>query len=443
MTASEESTRAERKLDWLCWVFGVLAVFWAYLVHQGIGPAPVTTDPAWYQPSGFMTRATWLSFAFESTGRLIAILTFPALALTIAVFLTGRSAVARGLGYSAMIACVLFAYYGDAASRVWEFFYWRTSAVLACMALTLGFSLAAPFLAESWLRRSWPLRIALFLPVFCVVVGFIRNATGTDPRLQFSLSPWPAVPVFGMEVGTLFVMLWLMGAAIGTGGIALSHRRPDRKIPLVIGGVMLGVTTPLLIVAAGSSMSLLPFRAGAETYIPIAVACALAIALASSVGVRGRPRKLDARALHMAAGAALIAVPLVTGEVWARWDYYVTREHQARSINDALAAYLEKEEIYPDEMIELVEANYLDEVPTPSIGFGFLYDGQFRYRSFGSSYILEFPAPRWVECAYTPPYEDDDYADEEEDAEDSGGASDGDESFDASWSCPSKPPELW
>jgi hypothetical protein len=94
-------------------------------------------------------------------------------------------------------------------------------------------------------------------------------------------------------------------------------------------------------------------------------------------------------------------------------------------------------------MIELVEANYLDAVPTPSIGFGFLYDGKFRYRSFGSSYILEFPAPRWVECAYTPPYEDDDYADEEEDAEDSGGASDGDESFGASWSCPSKPPELW
>jgi hypothetical protein len=48
-----------------------------------------------------------------------------------------------------------------------------------------------------------------------------------------------------------------------------------------------------------------------------------------------------------------------------------------------------------------------------------------------------------VECAYTPPYEDDDYEDEEEDAEDSGGASNGDESFDASWSCPSKPPELW
>jgi hypothetical protein len=252
--------------------------------------------------------------------------------------------------------------------------------------------------------------------------------------------------VFGIEVGCLFVMLWLMGAAMGTGGFALANRRPERKIPLILGGIVLGIATPLLFVAAGSAASLLPFRAGAETYVPIAVACGLAILLASTVGVRGKPEKLDARARHMAVGAALIAVPLVVGEVWARWDYYVTREHLAREINDALAAYMEKEEIYPDDTEQLVEAGYLDEFPKPSIGFGFLYDGKFSYRSFGSSYILEFPAPRWVECAYTPPYEDDEYEDEEDDDAVVGfetGTEDGDESFGESWSCPSKPPELW
>ena len=81
---------------------------------------------------------------------------------------------------------------------------------------------------------------------------------------------------------------------------------------------------------------------------------------------------------------------------------------------------------------------------------GFLYDGHFRYRSFGTSFILEFPAPRWVECAYTPPYEDDDedfFDDEAEDDEpdefDNLPGMSGDDSLDEAWSCPSKPPELW
>ena len=126
-------------------------------------------------------------------------------------------------------------------------------------------------------------------------------------------------------------------------------------------------------------------------------------------------------------------MPLLTSEVWARWDYYWTREHRAREIINAMEQYVEKEDLYPDELEDLVKAGYLDEIPEPAIGFGFLYDGHFRYRSFGSSFILEFPAPRWVECAYTPPYEDE----EEEGYEDEG------DSLGEAWSCPKKPPELW
>ena len=50
----------------------------------------------------------------------------------------------------------------------------------------------------------------------------------------------------------------------------------------------------------------------------------------------------------------------------------------------------------PDELEDLVKAGYLDEVPEPSIGFGFLYDGRFRYRSFGSSF-MPFETS-WIGC---------------------------------------------
>ena len=45
---------------------------------------------------------------------------------------------------------------------------------------------------------------------------------------------------------------------------------------------------------------------------------------------------------------------------------------------------------------------------------------------------MEFPAPRWVQCAYVPAAVYEEY--EEEEYEDDLGES---------WSCPSRPPELW
>ena len=142
------------------------------------------------------------------------------------------------------------------------------------------------------------------------------------------------------------------------------------------------------------------------------------------------------RASHLAAGAALVALPLRVGQAWARWDYHRTRDVQARRIIDAAERYLHREGVYPDELDELVTAGLLPAVPEPAIGFGFLDDAVFEYRGFGTSFILEFTAPRWVECAYTPPYRDD------EDGEPADPTGDGD-SLGEAWSCPSAPPELW
>jgi hypothetical protein len=279
----------------------------------------------------------------------------------------------------------------------------------------------------------------VFLPVCFGVLAFVRNATGTDPNLPFAISPWPAVPVFGIEVGGLFVMVCLLGAALGVGGIALARSRESSSAAAPIAGIILGIGVPVALLAAGSALSLLPFKAGAEILGFVAIACAIVIAFSSATGELS-PEAMRTRTRHLAVGAALIAVPLFSSEVWARWDYYWTREHHAREIINAMEQYLEKEDLYPDELEDLVKTGYLDEIPEPAIGFGFLYDGHFRYRSFGSSFILEFPAPRWVECAYTPPYDDEEEYEEEDEALAEDGEGDG---LGEAWSCPENPPELW
>ena len=64
---------------------------------------------------------------------------------------------------------------------------------------------------------------------------------------------------------------------------------------------------------------------------------------------------------------------------------------------------------------------------------------EFVYQNFGESYLLEFSAPRWIQCAYNPPYRED----EGEAAEEGAAAEPDDGMGRGEWSCPSKPPELW
>jgi hypothetical protein len=417
----------------LQWILVALLIDYTALVHWGIGPPPGGLASNWWEPRAFLITWSPLSPLLQSPARAMVGLGLPAVLLAAGVFLAGRSSVARALALSAVYATVLFVFYGIQAPGAWEFFHWRGSAVMAVLSLCLGFSTAAPFLAKSWLRFGWAVRLLLYLPVALGVITFLRNATGTDQKLRYAISPWPAVPVFGMEVGSLFVFTGLLGVALAIAGIA---RARAGRIPPVAGAlaVPVGLAVPVCILALGSAFSLLPFRLGLRVAIAVATVCALSMAFAAIV----RPRDAEAlrnRARGLAVGALLIGIPLLAGQAWARWDYYVTREHRARELIDALQAYYAQEELYPDELGELVPA-FLGEIPEPSIGFDFLYDGRFRYRSFGTNFLLEFPAPRWVECAYSPPYEDED---EEGDDPDDGAAEDRGES----WSCPSRPPELW
>ena len=420
------------------WGAVVAALGYAVLVHYGVGPSNQGKAWHWYTPRTFLLDIELLYPVFESLGRALVGTAIPAAALAACAIALCRSAIGRALALTSLCAVLLFTFYGVQASFVWDFFYWRASAVLSLTAGVVGFSLAAPWLARSWLRLSWPLRLLVYLPVVFAVFALVRNATGTDESLQFSISPWPAVPVFGIEVGALFIAAWLGGTGVGLHAIARGRAGDGRRAwaPL-LAGLLLALALPVLLLWIGSQLGLFPFRAGARTFLGASLVTALSIAIAR---LRGGGDRLRERARYILVGAALIGIPLVGSEAVARYDYWVTREVRARAIIDALSAYFRRETVYPDSLEELVTTRDIDLIREPSIGFGFLYDAKFRYQNFGTSFILEFAAPRWVECAYTPPFSDE----EEEEGATADGEGEGEgDSLGESWSCPSKPPELW
>lgn len=430
MNPPPQTSSPTSRLELLGWLFAILSVVYAYTVHQGIGPPPVHGELAWYDPRGFLHELDSFAWAFTTPSRVMALLMLPAGALVILVFISSRSALARTLSLACLIAVFLFGFYGTVGKRVWEFFFWRGSAVLTLTALIVSCALTAPLLARSWSRLGWTLRALTYLPICFAAIALLRNATGTDERLFFSLSPWPVVAIFGLEVGSLFVMVWLAGTALGAASLA--RHAHDRRTAFV--GLACSVAVPVGLIALGAGFHLLPFQPGMGTFAGVALATALGIAWVSARN-RLHADTLRDQARYFALGAALIAVPLVTGELWARIDYHWTRDVQAAAINEAMERYYAREDLYPDTLEELVSAGDMNSIPTPAIGFAFLYDGTFRYTSFGTSYLLAFTAPRWVECHYNSPFHGD-LEEEELDPEDAA-------ALEAVWSCPSTPPELW
>lgn len=413
---------------------------WAALLHHGLGPRP-DLGLEWHSPRGFLTRAllasSWESLVATRWKGFLAFWT-PALLLAIACWVTTRSALVRTLAVSAAIAAAIFVFYalGEGFPRVaWTFFGWRASGTMLALAVTAGCVLLAPWLAASWLELGWPLRVLTFAPIAFAVIAIERGITGTDPALPFAISPWPVVPVFGLEVvGTIFASL-LAGVALGLAGLALRARG---RTPIGLLLVVAGLALPAGWLALGSQ-GFLPFRAAARGFTIATLACGLVLA-AAALPARDALR-LRRRARVVGTAALLLGLPLLLGQAWARLDYSRNRDVYAQRIVDGLAGYYAREQLYPDTLTELVDSGDLAAIPEPRVGFAWFDDGTgFTYQAFGTSYLLEFPAPRWVQCTYNPPY--DDFEDDE--GEDFGeDGADADEDLGGTWSCPSKPPELW
>ncbi len=424
-------------LTWAGWILTALLLAYAALLHKGIGPIPSSLESNWYNPSTFLLNAlltTGPGAVMENVGSAIALLVLPALGTAVAVFFTTGSAVARMLATSSVIAVAVFVYYGVEAPGVWSFFHWRWSVCVVLFSLCLGAALTAPLLAESWRHRGWPLRILIYLPLFAAAVVFERNVTGTDDALVFAISPWPVVQVFGLEVFASTVALLLVGVAIGlwieSGG---RERTRGDQIALSIVAAVVAAAIPTLAFWLGSQQGLLPFGASPVLLAATAAIAVAALTIAAKLGVDRLSRQLADRARIWALGGLLLGMPLLVGQSLTRLDYATTRDTRAAQVIDALQNHFEEESIYPDSLEELVESGGLTEIPRPRIGFDLRSRQDFLYQSFGTSFILEFSAPRWIQCAYNPPYQYEEGEEEEEDLEDLGGA----------WSCPSKPPELW
>ncbi len=423
-------------LAWTGWILTALLLAYAALLHKGIGPIPGNLESNWYNPNTFLLTALLASgrgAVMESVGSAIALLVLPALTTAVVVFFTTRSAVARMLSTASVIAVAIFVYYGVEAPGVWSFFHWRWSACVVLLALCLGAALTAPLLAESWKRRGWPLRLLLYLPLFAATVVFERNVTGTDDTLLFAISPWPVVQIFGFEVFASAIALLLIGVGIGLWLVRRGLKRtPGDLIALSIVAAVLTAAIPTGALWLGSQQGLTPFRAGPGLLAFTTVLALVMLVLAATLGGGGSGR-LSHRAQIWALGGLLLGLPLLVGQSLTRLDYTTTRDSRAQQVIDALQRHFEKESLYPEELTELVDAGELEEVPQPRIGFALFSQQDFIYQNFGTGYLLEFSAPRWIQCAYNPPYADEYEEEEDEELEDIGG----------SWSCPSKPPELW
>ncbi len=411
-----------------------VSVAWAWLMHQGLGPDLAGSEFSLVRPSGFLIGTAASLPIGEGPIGALAIGAIPALVLAVAVFATTRSGLARALSVICVIAAASFSYYGVLASGVWDFFKEHWSGTMVTFSIVVGGALSAVLLARSWRNAHPVVQVAWYLPLFIALVVFERNVTGTNPTMAFAISPWPATQVFGMETIATCIAFVILGVGAGLWTFARLMERLGSAGSLAVGAVV-GVLGAPLVLYLGSLIQLPPIRAG-QLLVPIAIACAVTLVAAGATLV-GQPARLAQRARLFVAGGVLLLLPLFVGQALTRWDYVTTRDGRAQIVIDALHTYFEENDGYPETLEDLVETGALEELPEPRIGFSAIptQDG-FVYQNFGNSYLLEFWAPRWIQCAYNPPYQFDDEEERQEAieaGEDVGGA----------WSCPSNPPELW
>ena len=411
--------------------FLLLAAALVYLttIHHGIAPGR-SPQIHWWEPTSFLFEYDLIVELAIRPALGIAVFTAPAALLALGVVLTTRSSWARGLALAAVASTALFAFYAFVGRGVWQFFSWRGTLVLLAIGAAVGFAVAAPWLTESWLRqRAW-MKAVLYLPILVGLIAVMRHITGTDETMPFNLSPWPAFSVLGLDLAAYSIAGIQLGLASGLAAAALVARSRRAAWLLAIAAPCLPVLWFLLRHS----------HPGTPFLLALAAATALlALASARRSLRRGGEEPLR-RAFLLSAGAALVVLPVIAGQSLATGDYSVSRFVRAQQLIDALADYYQREYTYPDALEELVELGAIDGLSHPRIGFdtpyelGWLDPARFSYQNLGSSYVLEFEATEWVQCAYNPPWSDEqeNYEEDEEVLE-----------VEEAWSCPDSRPDLW
>ena len=188
---------------------------------------------------------------------------------------------------------------------------------------------ASPWLAASWLRLNWLWRSVLYLPILFLVVALFRHTTGWDPSLMANFSPWPALPVVGLDIGAYTVVGFLLGTALATCGMALrevgSSRNANepgtgaRLVELGWFAMLAGLLTPL-----GWFWLSMPIP-GAPAAIGMIVVQAIVIVFSRIVRSGDRATALLQRAGNIAVGALLVFLPIFLGRGLMEADYNASR----------------------------------------------------------------------------------------------------------------------
>ncbi len=402
---------------WLGWPGTLLSLAYVFTCYRGLA---TPEGDAWWQPAGFLHRSRWLGELNVDpfTGAdVVAVALVPAL-LCACVFIGTRSVLARTLAIAAIICSALLSFYGLHAYNLWDLFGWRGTLTLLATGLVIAISLAAPLLADSALRAPTALRIGLLTSLALAAIVTMRHATGSDPQLRFNLSPWPAIPIFGLDI----VGYTLAGAYLAL-ALALAGGRAHAALLALAGAIGFG--------------GWIAIRFGTDAPWPVLLVVLFGVPLGIAHWRLEAERRTALVRSLLVSGIALTTTVLA-GRALASGDHAHSRHVLAPRVISALEHYLSREQVYPDSLEELVDSGDLASVPRPRIGFGTLYalgllePPNFDYQSLGSSYVLEFASTEWVQCAYSPPWIDED--EPEEDYE---------EDLEEPWTCPNTRPDLW
>jgi hypothetical protein len=412
-----------------------LAVFYYEFLGAGATPSERAQAGMWWKPAGWARSLDWEILAplqqigadtvqarhegrFEPRSLIpLGIFSMPVAVFTALGFVLFRGAVMRALFLALGVTLIAFSYYGWLDLETWQDYSWRWPAVLFATACYLAVFALAPAMLTAVRRRARVIQIAALLLFVLPIYALSIEVTGTNPLLQWNLSPWPTVTLYGfLLIGLVLAVIHLSAGA----GILVGARWSGAT------GVALGVLTAaaLAVVLRG-----IPFeRTTALRLVVLALPAALVVAL---VLRRAATRPPDPVAF-LAAGM-LMLLSIKAGQWHAEWFLGQAREVIAPRVIEAIERYHAEHSVYPSELTELVPKQ-LPAIEQPRIGWLDWDEEVFTYTDLGDSFLLEFSGPLWVQCAYSPPYEGE--VDEEEPAAE-------DETLEGAWSCQRKPPRLW
>jgi hypothetical protein len=452
------------RLGYLAGVFA-LAVFYYYFFGAGPTPSEYVEDLEWWRPWGtFMHWPTVMGLAqmaragFPQAWLPILLGWAPPLALAALGWRLQRTTFARACLVFLTSLMLVFVYYGLRAEQVWRFFEWRFIAVAASFCAILTAIAFAASLLDDALRRSRALAAVLVVAALAGIFLLSTEVTGTNSRMQFNISPWPIVTLFG------FLLAGATVAALHAAAGAATLVRA--RLP---GGFGVAAALVAALLIAGFAAAFIFTAPGA--WIAVGVLGLLA-ALPRLRGAAAEPQAATrAGTVRLAAGALLLLAILGSARIGGAMQRHA-RDVTALKVLDALEAYKKDNATYPDSLDALVP-KYLAEVPRPEIGLIRDEDDRFSYSNYGDSYALEFASVLWVQCQYSPPYE---FAasDPNEAAEDQAEVQDSPyetpktaktppvaapkepseddlalkatlakHGLNGSWTCPKEPPKLW